>query len=68
MLEENTMLCLLVLTGVLYGCQSPPVRVAACPPMDVPPMVIQKREPNLTQRLWNVFSLSEEKGTPRSGI
>ena len=64
--RENDLL--LVSIAVLSGCQSPPVRVSTCPKPDIPALMIEKREPNLTQRLLKVFSLSDETETPQSGI
>ena len=67
MRNENMLFCLIVSVAVLQGCQSPSVRVADCPPLDVPPMLIEKREPNLTQRQLNGFYLWEEKEIPQYG-
>lgn len=65
--NENMLFCLIVSVAVLYGCQSQPVQVAECPPVDVPPMLIEKREPNLTRKLLNAFWLWEEKEIPQYG-
>ena len=65
--NENMMLCLLVSIAVLQGCQSPSARMADCPALDVPPMTLDKREPNLTRRLLNEFYLSDATETRPSG-
>ena len=65
--KENMIFCLIVFVAALQGCQSPSVRIAECPPLDVPPMLIEKREPNLTRRLLNAFWLWEEKEIPQYG-
>lgn len=46
----------------------PAVRVVKTyPVVDIPALMMEKQEPNLTQRLLNVFSLSDETETPQSG-
>ena len=66
--NEKMIFCLLVSSALMYGCQSRPVRVGKTyPVVDIPALMMEKQEPNLTQRLLNVFSLSDETETPQSG-
>lgn len=67
MRKEGMMLCLPVFIAALSACQSPSVRIADCPDVDIPAMTIKKREPNLTRRLLNEFYLSDETETRPSG-
>lgn len=66
--DEKMMFCLLVSSALMYGCQSRPVHVSTTyPVVDIPALMMEKQEPNLTQRLLNVFSLSDGTETPPSG-
>ncbi|MNP28220.1 hypothetical protein D3C76_1211750 [compost metagenome] len=48
------------------GCQSSP-SAPSCEPMPIPAWMLQKREPNLTQRLLNELSPSDQTETTQSG-
>lgn len=56
--------CAVAYVLALCACQSPPVAVQ-CP--EIPPMTLEKREPNLTERLLTILSLSQPTETQQSG-
>ena len=64
MLNSKYLTCALISLAALCGCQSLPQPQNLAP--QAPDLELQKREPNLTQRLLKTLSPSQPTATPPS--